>query len=232
MTRAGCLFLSTWLKCFTGAFADSKTWNGEFTLDDFRVMHGHVLVINSAEKRLDSSSMHADLKKLATHINTIFYKNKPHLISKFAPYVENLTKFLLKLKYPVLLDADRLFIETHICCVESAARGLLLIMLRKKQKSLDATAQHKWDKATELPEKKETAYVDFSKLSNTALFDDIIAHAMDRNEAYASSRHSTFRLMRDGFVHGPSKRFVSSTLFSVQFETNVLNNKILCYYYH
>jgi hypothetical protein len=206
MTKAGCLFLSTWLKCFTRAFADSRTWNGEFTLDDFRVLNGHVLVLNSAEKRLDSGSMHAYLKKLVTHIKAIFSKNKSYLISKFAPYLENLTNFLLKLKYPVLLDVDRLFIETHICCVESAAtaRGILLVMLRKKQKSLDELEQHKWERETELPDDQQIDYVNSINLSKTPVFDDIIAHAMGRKEPYGKSRHNTFRLMRDEFMHGPS----------------------------
>lgn len=201
-------------------------------MDDFKVLNGHVQVISSAEKRLDSRSMHADLKKLVTHIKTIFYKDESYLISKFAPYLENLTNFLLKLKYPVLLDKDRLFIETHICCVESAARGILLVMLRKKQKSLNELEQHKWERATELPDDQQIVYLNFLDLSNTPVFADVIAQAKSRKEAYGKSRHSTFRLMRDEFTHGPSNRFVSSTLFLVQFETKVLYNKILCYYYH
>lgn len=131
MTKQGCLFLSTWLKCFTSAFANSKSWYGNFSLKDFKVTNGHVLVVTSAVDRLTSDAMQADLVKLVNHIRTIFYKNKTYLISQFPPYLENLTTFLGKLRAPFLSEVDKLFIETHMCCVESTARGILLVNLRK-----------------------------------------------------------------------------------------------------
>ena len=89
MTKEGCLFLSTWLKCFTSAFADFKSWDGNFTLKDFKVVNGHVRVITIAGYRLTSSSVQADLVKLVQYIRTIFLKDKSNLVSRFPPYLEN-----------------------------------------------------------------------------------------------------------------------------------------------
>ncbi|BAH95764.1 Os12g0589700 [Oryza sativa Japonica Group] len=36
ITPEGCLFLLTWTKCFTEAFSKGKSWNGDFTLADFK----------------------------------------------------------------------------------------------------------------------------------------------------------------------------------------------------
>jgi hypothetical protein len=90
---------------------------------------------------------------------------------------------------------------------------MLLVMLRRKQKSLDELQQDKWERATVLPDDQQIAYASFTNLFNTPVFNDAIANAMGRNEPYGNSRHSTFRLMRDEFMHGPSNRFVSSALF-------------------
>lgn len=68
------------------------------------------------------------------------------------------------------------------------------------------------------------SFASYDDLSKVAVFEDTINHVIAKekrknksgakkessSEAYASSKHSTFRLMRDGFMHGPSKRFVSS----------------------
>jgi len=215
MTKEGCLFLSTWLKCFTRAFADSKSWEGDFDLDDFRVINDHVVVIKSAERRLISSSMHADLTRLIGHIKKIFHRKKSNLVSEFPPYLENLTSFLKTLKSPILTDSDKLFIETHMCCVESTARGILLVMLRRKQKSFAKSVQQAWDRAMARPGLHVVDYANAYSLNQTAVFDDIIAHGNNHNEPYTDSRPSTFRLMRDEYMHAPANRFVSSLSLSL-----------------
>lgn len=116
------------------------------------------------------------------------------------------------MKYPVLTPEHRLFIETHMCCVESTARGILLVQLRKKYKSLDISGRSVWDRAME-KEDDDTHYPSFDTLSNTAVFQDIIAYATKNMKPYADTKPGSFRLMRDEFMHGPSKRFVSATLF-------------------
>lgn len=210
MTKIGCLFLSTWLKCFTRAFANSKSWNGNFTMDHFKVVHGHVLVITGADAnvRLDSISMKADMARLVQYIRAIFYTNKSNLISKFPPYMENLITFLESMGSPSLYNADRLFIETHVCCVESAARGVLLVMVQRKFKSLSSTHQEDWKSAMQLIDQNKS-YASADNLSTAAVFQDIITEAKSRGQSYGRSKPSIFRLMRDHFMHGPSHRFVS-----------------------
>lgn len=210
MTKIGCLFLSTWLKCFTRAFANSKSWNGNFTMDHFKVVHGHVLVMNGADAnvRLDSSSMKADMARLVQYILATFSRNNPNLVSKFPPYMENLITFLRSRRSPMLYNADRLFIETHVCCVESAARGVLLAMVQRKFKSLSLTRQEEWISAMQSID-KDKSYASADNLSTAAVFQDIITEAKTRGQPYGSSKPSIFRLMRDNFVHGPSHRLVS-----------------------
>lgn len=48
------------VKVLYRAFADSKSWDGNFSLRDFKVINGHVRVITSARGRLTSNSMNAD----------------------------------------------------------------------------------------------------------------------------------------------------------------------------
>lgn len=216
MTKEGCLFLSTWIKCFTSAFADSKSWNGDFSLEDFRVTNHHVLVIKKAEWRLDKNSMHADLTKLIGYIKNAFSSKKSHLISKYAPYLENLTSFLEKLESPFLHDVDRLFIETHICCMESHARGTLLVKLRRKNKTLDDNLQRLLETEMTRVDNNKVKFFDASSLSNTMVFKDIIAYATRKDEDYSDSKASSFRLMRDEYVHAPSIRFVSSNVLLIQ----------------
>ncbi|TVU23225.1 hypothetical protein EJB05_25578, partial [Eragrostis curvula] len=210
MTKAGCLFLSTWLKCFTRTFSRSKSWNGRFNLSDFKVSGGHVLVINEAEVELDMKSLQADLKVLVEFIKAIFCKNGSNLISKYPPYLENLTKFLESLKTSRLSEHDRFFIETHLCCVESAARGFLLVILRKKYKSLLRGQQIEWDRAVQREDYTHTVFPALDNLSKVAVFQEIIEAAKERAEAYTERKTSKFRLMRDEFVHAPSKRFDKS----------------------
>jgi hypothetical protein len=210
MTKIGCLFLSTWLKCFTRAFANSKSWNGNFTRESFKVARGHVLVNTGADAnvRLDSSSMKADMARLVQYIREIFSRNNSNLVSKFPPYMENLITFLGSMGSPMLYKPDRLFIETHVCCVESAARGVLLVMVQRKFKSLNNSDQKHWiDVMQEIDPEK--TYVSAEDLSGVPVFQDIITEASNRGESYGSSKPSIFRLMRDHFIHAPSHRFVS-----------------------
>lgn len=208
MLTVGCLFLSTLLKCFTNEWSNSRSWNGIFKLTDFRVVNGHVQVTKAADVQLNSSSLKADAQWLSQYIRRIFYKDRQFLISKYPPYLENLIGFLGSLKTPVLFDCDKIFIETHICCMESFARGMLLVALRKKYKSLSKGLRLKWEAAIR-NNHHIGVYPSIDNLKKIALFHDIIEHAKNDNKAYKDDTKSRFRLMRDNFVHGPSKRFVS-----------------------
>jgi hypothetical protein len=228
MTKEGCLFLSTWLKCFTAAFADSKSWHGNFTLRYFKVVNGHVRVITSPNGKLTSSSMNADCVKLVQYIRAIFYKNK-NLVSKFPPYLENLTTFLGSMKHPTLYPEDRLFIETHMCCVESTARGVFLVILRRKCKSLERTEQLIMEQTMQMQEDKKS-FANFRHLSNTAVFQDIIAYARRTKKPYVESRASTMRLARDEYMHAPAHRYVSVTQSHFSFQVHILMLLLFFFY--
>ncbi|CAN6230865.1 unnamed protein product [Urochloa humidicola] len=210
MTKIGCLILLTLLKCFTHAFSSFKSWNGDITMSDFKVTDGHVRVIKSAEENLNSSSLQADLKILVYFIRKIFYKGNPKLIAKYPPYLNSLISFLLSLRTPCLDDDDKLFIETHMSCVESFARGMLLIKLRKKYKSLPPSKKKIWNAAIKDLDKVPRPYTSVNQVSEVAVFHDIIEFAKNENKAYTSTRHSTIRLVRDEFAHAPSHRFDKS----------------------
>lgn len=210
MTKSGCLFLSSWLRCFTKTFADRRSWNGYFTFNDFQVVNGHVQLISIPTGRLDSSSMNTDLRRLAHYIKQIFCWDDEDLISKYPPYLENLTSFLEKLKCSFLTHDVTLFIETHICCMESIDRGVLLAELQRKYKRLIPSRQRLWDRA--ILKHGHAPFRTYMDLCEIPVFKDVIRYAQNSMENYGKSKRSTFRLMRDEFVHGPSNRFVSSSL--------------------
>ena len=63
-------------------------------------------------------------------------------------------------------------------------------------------------------------FAKFNDLTEVAMFEDILVH-FKKSEPYTKSKSSAFRLMRDGFMRGPSKRLVSSnSLFSSSLQTN------------
>lgn len=213
MTKRGCLFLSTLLKCFTKVLADSRSWNGNITMKDFIVVNnGHVQLSKQAEEKLvwlNSECMQADMKVLIRFIKQIFYVNRVNLISKYPPYLESLIKFLGTMKSAVLLEGDKLFIETHVSCLESKARGMLLTMVRRKFKNLTDFEQGRWIKNVTQEGKEEIPYPTVAALSQIAVFEDIIRKGKEKNKEYANTKPSAFRLMRDEYIHGPENRFVS-----------------------
>lgn len=199
MTKRGCLFLSTLLKCFTKVLADSRSWNGNITMKDFIVVNnGHVQQAEEKLVWLNSEFMQADMKVLIRFIKQIFYVNRVNLISKYPPYLESLIKFLGTMKSAVLLEGDKLFIETHVSCLESKARGMLLTMV-----------QGRWIKNVTQEGKEEIPYPTVAALSQIAVFEDIIRKGKEKNKEYANTKPSAFRLMRDEYIHGPENRFVS-----------------------
>lgn len=86
MTTVGCLFLSTWIRCFTDAFSRGMSWKGDFTLDDFKIVDGHVRRIKKPKRSCCREEMQDDVSKFVEEIERIFRNDDSRLISKHPPY--------------------------------------------------------------------------------------------------------------------------------------------------
>ncbi|CAL5002424.1 unnamed protein product [Urochloa decumbens] len=202
--KKGCRILSSLLKCFTKSFAKRKSWAGQVTQKHFKVVNEHVKVLIKARRNLDRDKLKADIAVLVCWIKSIF-----SLDGKFPPYLENLIQYLESLNFPILLEHEIVYIETHISCIESIDRGMLLVLLRKKYKSLDQSERRKWKRIVaqaELP--GDTDYPDC--LSKVAVFKDIIETARASGKAYKNKKNNIFSLARDEFTHGLEHRFNKS----------------------
>ncbi|KAF8687364.1 hypothetical protein HU200_043050 [Digitaria exilis] len=85
-------------------------------------------------------------------------------------------------------------------------KGMLLVLLRKKYKSLSKPERNKWRKLilhATLPVDKNYP----SCLSKVAVFEDIIAAANQMGKAYRCTKNSIFSMLRDEFTHGVEHRF-------------------------
>lgn len=182
--------------------AKGKTWAGRFTLQHFKVVNEHVKVLIPATHNLNTHSLKADMAELVRWIKAYFSSD-----TKFPPYLEDLIAFLESRCYPRLLRHEITYIETHISCIESCDRGMLLVLLRKKYKSLSKPERNKWRKLilhATLPVDKNYP----SCLSKVAVFEDIIAAANQMGKAYRCTKNSIFSMLRDEFTHGVEHRFV------------------------
>uniref|UniRef100_A0A0E0BUM0 Uncharacterized protein n=1 Tax=Oryza glumipatula TaxID=40148 RepID=A0A0E0BUM0_9ORYZ len=120
MTASGCLFLSSWTKCFTEAFAKGKSWNGSFTLADFKVSSGHVLRLRKP-KRFGVEGMRNDMEAFITEIERIFVRQHSQLRFSYPPYFSDFKHRLqnLKMSNNVLSEQCKLLLENHISGIKA-----------------------------------------------------------------------------------------------------------------
>uniref|UniRef100_A0A0D3HW94 Uncharacterized protein n=2 Tax=Oryza TaxID=4527 RepID=A0A0D3HW94_9ORYZ len=90
ITPEGCLFLLTWTKCFTEAFSKGKSWNGDFTLADFKVCRGHVQK-HKKPKKFGDEGMKNDMEKFVEEIELVFRSRDSRLRFTYPPYFSDFT---------------------------------------------------------------------------------------------------------------------------------------------
>lgn len=128
LTDEGCAILCSWICVFTRNHAANLSWNGEFDLDSFIVLHGQVHALKPPKPRLASHSERLkDFKVLAELIKSIFILDGQH-----PPYLSHLIKKLTKLPFGPLLESYKVALEAHYCLLTSIGASNALYQLKVK----------------------------------------------------------------------------------------------------
>ncbi|XP_022684959.1 uncharacterized protein LOC101755510 isoform X2 [Setaria italica] len=106
------------------------------------------------------------------------------------------------------LNLDSYNLKADLRGLVRLIRGMLLVLLRKKYKSLRQHEQLRWEQI--MMEAVMPKNADLKRLSKLAVFKDIIAKAESLGKGYQNRQHSLFGLMRDEFTHGVEHRFDKS----------------------
>ncbi|EAY83715.1 hypothetical protein OsI_38936 [Oryza sativa Indica Group] len=193
ITPEGCLFLLTWTKCFTEAFSKGKSWNGDFTLADFKVCRGHVQK-HKKPKKFGDEGMKNDMEKFVEEIELVFRSRDSRLRFTYPPYFSDFTFRLrnLEIIQNVLSNQYKLLLETHMCFMPSYERGCFIIGLYRNYQGGDQN--DKWETAI------KTAVCASgwkTKVSNVVFFKDIVTKAEEDGRTYGKTNFEAFRFSRD-----------------------------------
>lgn len=210
MTTVGCLFLSTWIRCFTDAFSRGMSWKGDFTLDDFKIVDGHVRRIKKPKRSCCREEMQDDVSKFVEEIERIFRNDDSRLISKHPPYFRD---FIYRLRnMEIISDAlsprHKLLIESHMCFMTSSSRVSFIIKLYCKYEGANESDEPKW--ATAIQDARSSSEWR-STVSRVIIFKDLIVRADKAESPYGSTRFEAFRLVRNAAMHAAEYRFDVST---------------------
>lgn len=93
MTTKSCQFLSSWTNCFTATFTKCQSWNGQFTLEHFNYIDGHIRNIRWTKTNCPTGSMVNNLIKFVNHVKHILCSNRTSLISKYSSYLKQFIVF-------------------------------------------------------------------------------------------------------------------------------------------
>lgn len=212
MTEKGCQFLSSWTKCFTTAFSRYQSWNGEFTLEDFKYCDGHIRTIKPPKGHSLPVSMANDLSKFVVFLERILCSDEAGLLSRYPPYLEQFVKFANKLESRlsgthVFSSENKLFLETHVCCMACYARQRLIIELFRKYEGLDSNETSVWNKAIDSASCPTTwkTYLP----AKASFFQDCIDQGIHKGSKYTNSRTSAFVFIKDIVLHAADHQTVS-----------------------
>jgi hypothetical protein len=212
MTMKGCQFLSSWTKCFTAAFTRGQSWNGKFTLEDFKYVDGHIRNIRWPTANCPIGSMAKDLIEFVKHVEGILCYNKTYLISKYPPYLQHFIRFANRLiprlgATNVLTSEEILFLETHVCFMTSYARERLIIELFRKYEGRDVNEDSHWEKAIKTASCSDTWNSDL--LTESTFFVYLIEKAKGKGVVYNTSRIPAFIFVKDTVLHAADSHTVS-----------------------
>lgn len=178
--------------------------NGKFTLDDFKYVEGHIRNIKLPKANCPPGSMANDLITFLGHVEHILCSRKPNLISKYPPYLKQFIHFANSIIPPlnvtnVLSSEDKLFLETHICCMTCYARERLIIELFRKYDGLDVNEASDWEEAINGASCAVTWLSDLP--TKSPFFEYLIEKGKNKGVQYAKSRTSAFVFIKDTVLH-------------------------------
>lgn len=227
LTNLGCQFLSSWINCFTTAFSKGLSWNGDFTLNDFKYFDGHIRKIKKPKVH-GYGAIGDDLKEFTHHVEEILCSQNENLISKYPPYLEYYINFLnhLVIRDVCLPGEPKLYLDTALCCTTSFARERLIIELYREYEGLDQEERTKWDDAINNSHCSDTWYTEVSQI---AFFKEFIDEAIKESIHYPETKIGAFRFLRDVVMHSADYRKVSFALTFVICPLCLLSVGIVCY---
>jgi hypothetical protein len=209
MTRLGCQFLSSWIRCFTKAFIAGRSWNGKFKLVDFIFSEGHVRSRNKPPiHTTEPGSVAEDITRFVKEVKDILrFSDIQNVVSMYPPYVKaclSILNGLVAATGPLaavtgsVSNEHKLLLETLVCCMTSYARARLIIELFRKYEGANEKEASLWKDAIN---KASCPPTWCTAISKSAVFNHFIQKRNNDGKPYPKDKVGAFTLLRDVVMH-------------------------------